>query len=92
MVKNNIRVVAALLIVLIALVFSAGCGAEPAKEYYFMEEGSPRFTVIERGGDYTIAIDTQTGVEYLWTAKGNVITLIDHEGRPYLGNGWRDYD
>ena len=42
--------------------------------------------------DYTIAVDTQSGVEYLWTEKGNVITLIDHEGRPYLANGWRDYD
>lgn len=87
--KRIAAIIAVLAIILLVLLIIAGCG-KTDKKYYFMEDGSPRFTVIERGGDYTIAVDTQTGVEYLWTAKGNVITLIDHEGRPYLGNGWRD--
>lgn len=87
--KRIAAIIAVLAIILIVLLIIAGCGKSDEK-YYFTEEGSPRFTVIERGADYTIAVDTQTGVEYLWTEKGNVITLIDHEGRPYLANGWRD--
>lgn len=90
--KTIAGIIGILAIILIVLLIISGCGkAEPAP-YYFYEGESPRFTVIERGTDYTIAVDTQTGVEYLWTQKGNVTTLINHEGKPYLANGWRDYD
>ena len=87
--KTIAGIIGILAIILIVLLIISGCGkAEPAP--FFYEGGSPRFTVIERGTDYTIAVDTQTGVEYLWTQKGNVTVLISHEGTPYLANGWRD--
>ena len=67
-----------------------GCG-KATEDYYFTESNMPRFKVIERNVDYSVAVDTQTGVEYLWTKDGNVMALIDYEGKPYLANGWRDY-
>lgn len=86
-------IIAVLTIILIVLLIVAGCGkTETETDYFFLEESSPRFTVLERQAGYTITVDIQTGVEYLWTSKGNVTPLIDHEGRPFLANGWRDAD
>lgn len=90
--KTIAGIIGILAIILIVLLIISGCGkAEPAP-YYFYEGESPRFTVIERGTDYAITVDTQTGVEYLMTNHGNVTVLVDKDGKPLLANGWRDYE
>lgn len=84
-----------LALIMFVLLNATGCGKSDDTEgvygNYFTEESSPRFTVIESRPSYNIGVDTQTGVEYLFTSKGNVTVLVDQEGKPYIANGWRDY-
>ena len=68
-----------------------GCGRSDGSKLYFTEGESARFKTIERQAWYFIAVDTDTGVEYLGTADGHMTVLIDHEGNPVIANGWRDY-
>lgn len=53
--------------------------------------GHDRFYIVE--GDYNsqaIFIDSETGVEYLWICGGLTI-LVDHNGKPLIAEGYRDY-
>ena len=36
-------------------------------------------------------IDTETGVCYCG-ANGKLTMMVDHDGKPFIANGWRDYD
>ena len=51
---------------------------------------------IEAGGNsvgVALVTDRETGVQYLLnTHSGTFTVLIDKDGKPYLANGWRDYD
>ena len=46
------------------------------------------------GNDYFLHtyIDTETGICYAVTTKGGICVMLDHDGKPYVANGWRDYD
>ena len=54
-----------------------------------------RFRVVE--GDYSseaIIVDTETGVEYLWISEGykaGLTVLVDHNGKPLIAPGFKDY-
>jgi len=54
-----------------------------------------RFCVVE--GDYNsqaVLVDTETGVEYLWISeysRGGLTVLVDHEGKPLIAPGFKDY-
>lgn len=50
-----------------------------------------RMKLVERGMNYKIYVDTNTGLCYMMTGK-NITVLYDHDGVPYVENGWRDYD
>lgn len=50
-----------------------------------------RFGIIDRGADYNVIVDRDTGIEYLITTHG-ITCLLDHDGKPFVANGWRDYD
>lgn len=50
-----------------------------------------RMRKIESGFDYAVIMDTNTGICYLRTGN-EVVVLLDHDGSPYVENGWRDYD
>lgn len=51
---------------------------------------------IEAGGNsvgVALVTDRETGVQYLLnTHSGTFTVLVDKDGKPYLANGWRDYD
>ena len=51
---------------------------------------------IEAGGNsvgVALVTDRETGVQYLLnTHSGTFTVLIDKDGKPYLANGWRDYE
>ena len=51
---------------------------------------------IEAGGNsvgVALVTDRDTGVQYLMnTHSGTFTVLLDKDGKPYLANGWRDYD
>ena len=66
------------MVILLAFML-AGCHAP--EEY--------RMRIIEDKG-CTIFIDTETGVCYLDTDTG-VTVMLDHNGKPYIANGWRDW-
>ena len=50
-----------------------------------------RMKLVETGSDYKIYVDTNTGLCYLFSGKEPVI-MLDHDGSPYVENGWRDYE
>lgn len=77
--------------VLLILLFLSGCGST-YESPYFCECSSERFNIIESQPSYSVCVDTQTGVEYLMTSKGNVTVMVDKDGKPLLANGWRDYE
>ena len=55
---------------------------------------SERF-ILESGGNnigLALVTDKETGVQYLYNVHSGVFTvLLDHDGKPYIKNGWRDY-
>ena len=57
--------------------------------------GHSRFQVVE--GDYgceAIILDTETGVQYLWEHHGyagGLTILLDHNGKPLIAEGYKDY-
>ena len=78
--RTDLRIIAA---ALIAIMLLGGCGA-PEKEEH-------RMRVLQRGEDCTILVDTDTGVCYLRTSYGGLCVMVDHTGKPYIANGWRDW-
>jgi len=51
-----------------------------------------RMRVLERVADYEILVDTDTGVCYIRNAgAGGFCVMVDHNGNPYIANGWRDW-
>ena len=66
---------------LLALMILAGCG----REY------SDRMRVLEQGDGWHIMVDTETGVCYFRSANGACAVMVDHTGKPYIANGWRDW-
>ena len=54
-----------------------------------------RFRIEAGGSSIGVALvtDRDTGVQYLMnTHSGTFTVLIDKDGKPYLANGWRDYE
>ncbi len=69
----------------------AGCGRTRPDAF----DNPNRFRVEAGGNNVGVALvtDRDTGVQYLMnTHTGAFTVLIDKDGKPYLANGWRDYD
>ena len=72
-------------------VMLAGCGRVKADSF----DNPNRFRIEAGGNSVGVALvtDRETGVQYLLnTHSGTFTVLIDKDGKPYLANGWRDYD
>ena len=72
-------------------VMLAGCGRVKADSF----DNPNRFRIESGGTNVGVALvtDRDTGVQYLMnTHSGTFTVLIDKDGKPYLANGWRDYD
>lgn len=55
-------------------------------------ESESRMRMIEtQYPEYRIYVDTDTGVCYLWAYHGGFTVMVDHTGKPYIANGWRDW-
>lgn len=66
-------------ILLILLGWLGGCGRQLPKQY----EGRMKYA------GSCVWIDTETGVCYL-AMRGGICVMVDHDGKPYVANGWRD--
>lgn len=69
-----------------------GCGAtapRSPKQY----EGRMKYAGTSRHGANWIRIwiDTETGICYAESAYGGITILVNHDGTPFVANGWRDY-
>lgn len=54
--------------------------------------GHDRFYLIEGGyGSQAILVDSETGVEYLWIGGMGLTVLVDHNGKPLIAEGYRDF-
>ena len=49
-----------------------------------------RFVHAGNSGYLHTYIDTETGICYAVTGKGAICVMLDHDGKPYVANGWRD--
>lgn len=85
----------ALIIAAAAAAAIMGCGKESLIERADAFDNPSRFRVEAGGSAVGIALvtDRETGVQYLMnTHTGTCTVLVDKEGRPWLANGWRDYE
>lgn len=85
----------ALIIAAAASAALMGCGKESLIERADAFDNPSRFRVEAGGSAVGIALvtDRETGVQYLMnTHTGTCTVLVDKEGRPWLANGWRDYE
>ena len=98
---NTIVLIFTMLSLIIFAVWVSGCGKGVTKPP-MMYEGRMRL-VGKSGRSYKsgdahrvdntyIWVDTETGVCYLETGTGGICVLVDHNGKPFVANGWRDYD
>ena len=84
----------ALIIAAAAAAALMGCGKESLIERADAFDNPSRFRVEAGGSAVGIALvtDRETGVQYLMNIHpGTCTVLVDKEGRPWLANGWRDY-
>lgn len=85
----------ALIIAAAAAAALMGCGKESLIERADAFDNPSRFRVEAGGSAVGIALvtDRETGVQYLMNIHtGTCTVLVDKEGRPWLANGWRDYE
>ena len=69
----------------------AGCGRTRPDAF----DNPNRFRIESGGSNIGVALvtDRDTGVQYLMnTHTGDFTVLVDKDGKPYLANGWRDYE
>ena len=86
--RNKMIILAMLLAVILS-----GCGSTLKQADAF--DNPNRFRVEAGGNNVGVALvtDRDTGVQYLMnTHTGSFVVLIDKDGKPYLANGWRDYE
>lgn len=87
-------VIKKLAVMLLAMTL-AGCGKESMIRRADTLENPNRFR-IESGGNMVglaLVTDRETGIQYLLnTESGGAVMLVNQDGKPYLANGWRDYD
>lgn len=76
---------------IVAILLAVGLLISAVRSIDSKKETTNRMKVVERGAGYKIMVDTNTGICYLST-DGGVTVMYDHEGVPYIENGWRDYD
>ena len=58
-------------------------------------ENPNRFRIESGGTSIGVALvtDRETGVQYLYNVRsGEMVMLVDKDGKPFISNGWRDYD
>lgn len=85
----------ALIIAAAAAAAIMGCGKESLIERADAFDNPNRFRIESGGSAVGIALvtDRETGVQYLMNVHtGTCTVLVDKEGRPWLANGWRDYE
>ena len=72
-----------------------GCGKESLIERADAFDNPNRFRIESGGSSIGVALvtDRDTGVQYLMnTHTGTFTVLVDKDGKPWLANGWRDYE
>lgn len=77
-------------VVILFLMFVAmycnGCGKQSAPRQY---EGRMKYAGMS-GTSMEVWIDTETGICYL-LYRGKIVVMVDHDGKPFVANGWRDF-
>ena len=81
--------------ILLCSVFLSGCGNKkmsPAEESNAarVDDFKQRFIFVD-GGEKVLLIDKETGVQYLCIG-GDIVVVVDRDGKPQIANGWRDND
>jgi len=82
-----------IIITALAALILSGCGNTIKGADAF--DDPERFRIESGGSSIGVALvtDRDTGVQYLMnTHTGTFTVLVDKDGKPWLANGWRDYD
>lgn len=85
----TVILITVMLIVIVLAVSGCGKTVEPEPVY----QGRMKYagTSHTSGLNLFVWIDTETGVCYV-EDNGSLTVLVDHDGKPFVANGWRDYD
>ena len=81
-----------IIITALAALILSGCGNTIKGADAF--DDPERFRIESGGSSIGVALvtDRDTGVQYLMnTHTGTFTVLVDKDGKPWLANGWRDY-
>ena len=88
-------------ILLLILLACGGCGNAKTTTANNPRQYDDRMKLIGRSwsgaketavNDIYIWVDTETGVCYIAKYEGGITVMVDRDGKPYVANGWRDYD
>jgi len=87
---KRIRKSMAICLLIVIALLTCSCGA-------ITEENIPNHRMgieyhEEALRSYYILTDLETGVQYLSVPNAGTCVVVDHEGKPYIANGWRDYE
>lgn len=89
---DGVVVMLIVVVLIIIVAVCSGCGKiEPPYQY----SNRMKYAGASPNSELNLYvwIDTETGVCYVGNGKGSTLTvLVDHDGRPYIANGWRDYN
>ena len=81
-----------ILVLLLMVMWLSGCGKEePPMQYKDRMKFAGWSYAYSPSKQIGVWIDTETGVCYCG-ANGKLTMMVDHDGRPFIANGWRDYD
>ena len=88
----TVILITVMLIVIVLAVSGCGKTEDPPKQYAGRMKfaGWSDYDDSELLHQIAIWIDTETGVCYAGRG-GSLTVLVDHDGKPYVANGWRDY-
>ena len=94
-------ITAVVLVLIIMVVWLSGCGNAKAATVNNPRQYDDRMKLIGRSwsgaketaiNDIYIWVDTETGVCYIAKYEGGITVMVDHDGKPFVANGWRDYE
>ena len=88
---NAVVIAITILFLLIVAMYISSCGKEEQPMQYkdrmkFAGWSYPESPSKQVG----VWIDTETGVCYCG-ANGKLTMMVDHDGKPFVANGWRDF-
>ena len=87
---NAVAIAITILFLLIVAAYISSCGKEEQPMQYKERMKFAGWSCQSPSKQIGVWIDTETGVCYCG-ANGHLTVMVDHDGKPFVANGWRDF-